>query len=708
MAPGSKMHKLKLMTIVREIEIYPCDDVTMPCQLSPAMSAVSMEIRWFKGAECVYLYKDGAEHEGRGYEGRFHMDPAGLPRGNVSLKLWESDEANEDRYTCQVISGNQRDETRLMLNYNGESGALCADPSKITDRLRKRMDESVKALICRMSPSCSQLNVMSTAALPPAINPAPAVHGEEVKQEATSAPAPSAPVAAFGAATTFGASVATGAVATSASVATSVPVAAFGSATTFGEATTFGAAAAAAAASVDTEMEIDSGLMTTVNKKKRRMEDMKANPMMKDYKLKLTTISREMEIYPGDDVTMTCQLSPATSAVSMEIRWFKGAQCVYLYRDGAVHVGRGYKGRFHVDPVGLQRGDVSLKLWESDEANEDRYTCQVISGQQRDEKRLMLKYNGESGVICTDPSKITDRLRKKMEESVHGLIHGDSPSKAAVKSSSSNGTQKRPAAPASPKALPVARSLSTSSSTDRSVEEEPRKAPAVVRSLSTSSIQRSVLEPLKALAVHTHFRVASPAPVQPVEINKPLFGAPAKITTDTTAMTATTTDLEQLREQFEKEKKEMEQRHREEMEEMRARYERAEASAEAQRNLGMILLPEVKMNINIFKAQLEEEFKRQMQLQPQSRHRGVQNGATKAMTHMMGRFHHQVAALVARLEGIHYDGDIEMDDVRESLKREMEKEKQKEREMEKEGGGFHREIEAMENDRVMTKKSRLF
>ncbi|XP_063070424.1 uncharacterized protein LOC134461425 isoform X3 [Engraulis encrasicolus] len=707
MAPGSKMHKLKLMTIVREIEIYPCDDVTMPCQLSPAMSAVSMEIRWFKGAECVYLYKDGAEHEGRGYEGRFHMDPAGLPRGNVSLKLWESDEANEDRYTCQVISGNQRDETRLMLNYNGESGALCADPSKITDRLRKRMDESVKALI----------------------NPAPAVHGEEVKQEATSAPAPSAPVAAFGAATTFGASVATGAVATSASVATSVPVAAFGSATTFGEATTFGAAAAAAAASVDTEMEIDSGLMTTVNKKKRRMEDMKANPMMKDYKLKLTTISREMEIYPGDDVTMTCQLSPATSAVSMEIRWFKGAQCVYLYRDGAVHVGRGYKGRFHVDPVGLQRGDVSLKLWESDEANEDRYTCQVISGQQRDEKRLMLKYNGESGVICTDPSKITDRLRKKMEESVHGLIHGDSPSKAAVKSSSSNGTQKRPAAPASPKALPVVkrnitsitiqssvvpkapavtRSLSTSSSTDRSVEEEPRKAPAVVRSLSTSSIQRSVLEPLKALAVHTHFRVASPAPVQPVEINKPLFGAPAKITTDTTAMTATTTDLEQLREQFEKEKKEMEQRHREEMEEMRARYERAEASAEAQRNLGMILLPEVKMNINIFKAQLEEEFKRQMQLQPQSRHRGVQNGATKAMTHMMGRFHHQVAALVARLEGIHYDGDIEMDDVRESLKREMEKEKQKEREMEKEGGGFHREIEAMENDRVMTKKSRLF
>lgn len=45
-------------------------DIIVPCHLSPEISAVDMEIRWFKETECVSLYKNRQMFEGRGYKGR--------------------------------------------------------------------------------------------------------------------------------------------------------------------------------------------------------------------------------------------------------------------------------------------------------------------------------------------------------------------------------------------------------------------------------------------------------------------------------------------------------------------------------------------------------------------------------------------------------------------------------------------------------------
>ncbi|KAL2080787.1 hypothetical protein ACEWY4_022640 [Coilia grayii] len=135
--------------------------------------------------------------------------------------------------------------------------------------------------------------------------------------------------------------------------------------------------------------------------------------------LKLVTISREVEIYPGDDVTIPCHLSPPTSVVAMEIRWFRGAACIYLYRKRQMRVRGGYGGR--VENRSLKGGDVSLTLKRSRWADEDRYTCQVIHGEHKMEKALILQYHGETGVICADPGNITDRHRTRMEESVQAL-----------------------------------------------------------------------------------------------------------------------------------------------------------------------------------------------------------------------------------------------------------------------------------------------
>src|SRR4029434_4825575 len=66
----------------------------------------------------------------------------------------------------------------------------------------------------------------------------------------------------------------------------------------------------------------------------------------------------------GDDDTLHCQLSPVTSAVAMEIRWFNGTDCIFLYKNGHVTVREAYEGRVIVNTQELQRGDVSMTLRE--------------------------------------------------------------------------------------------------------------------------------------------------------------------------------------------------------------------------------------------------------------------------------------------------------------------------------------------------------
>ena len=80
-------------------------DVTLPCHLSPETSAVAMEIRWFKGTDCIYLYNNGHVTEGRGYEGRVSMNTQELQSGYLSLRLSGTNETDKGVYRCQVIDG---------------------------------------------------------------------------------------------------------------------------------------------------------------------------------------------------------------------------------------------------------------------------------------------------------------------------------------------------------------------------------------------------------------------------------------------------------------------------------------------------------------------------------------------------------------------------------------------------------------------------
>ncbi|XP_031436459.1 butyrophilin subfamily 1 member A1-like [Clupea harengus] len=165
---------------------------------------------------------------------------------------------------------------------------------------------------------------------------------------------------------------------------------------------------------------------------------MAAGYMDKDFKL--VTTDPVVKASLGKDATLPCHLSPETSAVAMEIRWFKGTDCIYLYKNGHETVREDYERRVSVNTQELQRGDVSmtlreirekeigvfLKLWKT-VGNEQVYTCQVISGEHTEEGRvgLLADYVGwretqeeDLRVVESMKTEITAEERKRMEKSV--------------------------------------------------------------------------------------------------------------------------------------------------------------------------------------------------------------------------------------------------------------------------------------------------
>ncbi|GAA6067372.1 repetitive organellar protein isoform X1, partial [Tachysurus ichikawai] len=98
--------------------------------------------------------------------------------------------------------------------------------------------------------------------------------------------------------------------------------------------------------------------------------------------------------YPGDDVTLSSHLSPETSAVSMEVRWFRGTECIYMYNKGQVSVGKGYEGRASLSTRELRNGNVSLTLKSISPLDTGIYSCQVLTGHNKVEKSIHLYMSG--------------------------------------------------------------------------------------------------------------------------------------------------------------------------------------------------------------------------------------------------------------------------------------------------------------------------
>ncbi|EMP26042.1 Butyrophilin subfamily 1 member A1, partial [Chelonia mydas] len=102
--------------------------IVLPCHLSPRMSAVNLEVRWFRSefSSVVHLYrdrKDQYEMQILEFQGRTELLKAGLLDGNVPLRILNIRRSDEGQYHCFVQDDTFYEETVLELQVAGLGSA---------------------------------------------------------------------------------------------------------------------------------------------------------------------------------------------------------------------------------------------------------------------------------------------------------------------------------------------------------------------------------------------------------------------------------------------------------------------------------------------------------------------------------------------------------------------------------------------------------
>ncbi|XP_025051155.1 putative selection and upkeep of intraepithelial T-cells protein 1 homolog isoform X9 [Alligator sinensis] len=97
----------------------------------------------------------------------------------------------------------------------------------------------------------------------------------------------------------------------------------------------------------------------------------------------------------GQDIILSCHLSPRMSAENMEVRWFQNnfETYVHLYRDGRDYYEQQmpkYQKRTELLKDGIMDGNISLKILNIERADEGQYNCFVQDGITHDETILDL------------------------------------------------------------------------------------------------------------------------------------------------------------------------------------------------------------------------------------------------------------------------------------------------------------------------------
>ncbi|MGH0183123.1 UNVERIFIED_CONTAM: hypothetical protein FKN15_011053 [Acipenser sinensis] len=104
----------------------PGEDVILPCHISPRLSAVDMEVRWFRDAfeKPTHLYrfqKNLLETQDSDYQGRTALPPEALQRGDLSLRLRYIQPSDRGVYTCFADGGSWYEEGQTEVIVAGIS-----------------------------------------------------------------------------------------------------------------------------------------------------------------------------------------------------------------------------------------------------------------------------------------------------------------------------------------------------------------------------------------------------------------------------------------------------------------------------------------------------------------------------------------------------------------------------------------------------------
>ncbi|MBN3319680.1 BT1A1 protein, partial [Atractosteus spatula] len=112
------------------VVVSPGEDAVLPCSLSPSISAVDLEIRWFRGDynDHVCLYQNHMyvpQSTDSSYNGRADLFLQRITEGNVSLNLRSVIPSDDGPYKCMVVSSPYYEEAVINVRVT----ALGSQPS---------------------------------------------------------------------------------------------------------------------------------------------------------------------------------------------------------------------------------------------------------------------------------------------------------------------------------------------------------------------------------------------------------------------------------------------------------------------------------------------------------------------------------------------------------------------------------------------------
>ncbi|KAK1154812.1 butyrophilin subfamily 1 member A1-like [Acipenser oxyrinchus oxyrinchus] len=115
----------------------PGDDVILPCHISPRLSAVDMEVRWFRErfARPVHLYlnqRDELSIQDSDCRGRTALPPSALQTGDLSLRLRNLRPSDRGVYTCLADDGSHYEEgqTEVIVAALGTQPSISMDSTQ--------------------------------------------------------------------------------------------------------------------------------------------------------------------------------------------------------------------------------------------------------------------------------------------------------------------------------------------------------------------------------------------------------------------------------------------------------------------------------------------------------------------------------------------------------------------------------------------------
>nr|XP_003944356.2 butyrophilin-like protein 2 [Saimiri boliviensis boliviensis] len=317
------------------------EDVLLTCQLLPKRTAMHMEVRWYRSEPStpVFMYRDGVEvteMQMEEYKGRVEWIEDGIAEGSVALKIYNIQPSDNGQYWCHFQDGNSCGETNLLLKVAGLGSA--------PNIHMEGSGESGVQLVCTTR----------------GWFPEPQVYWEDIQGEKLLAMS-------------------------------------------------------------EHHIQDEDGLFyveTTLVVKNASAESVSCfiyNPVLSEEKeavisipeklqaelasLKVIGPSQPILVRVGEDIQLTCYLSPKANAWSMEVRWVRSHRypAVHVYKDGDHVAGEQmaeYRGRTVLVSDTIDEGRLTLQILSARPSDDGRYRCLFEKDDVYQEASLDLKVVG--------------------------------------------------------------------------------------------------------------------------------------------------------------------------------------------------------------------------------------------------------------------------------------------------------------------------